>query len=261
MEDTWATRTGVDAFQRYGDVLEILPDAVDADNQMWPLGEWIELYNYGAVDVDLSGWKLQAPSRSLTLHEYNMPLQDNPIVKAGEVVLIALNGTSSFYLKHTSADSIGLVDAGGATVDTVSWSNTVEGEALVAPNSTHAGVGANGATATGDWILAAWKTPGEINPVWPAYTDSTNLVVTEVLPYCNDDSLTPTEDWVEVMNEGLEPLNISRWSVLNSDGERRFIRLDSLWSANSTPKVVLQPGERAVFLMDEWMLTGLGDSF
>ena len=240
---------------------EILPDAVDADNQMWPLGEWIELYNYGAVDVDLSGWKLQAPSRSLTLHEYNMPLQDNPIVKAGEVVLIALNGTSSFYLKHTSADSIGLVDAGGATVDTISWSNTVEGEALVAPNSTHAGVGANGAAATGDWILAAWKTPGEINPVWPAYTDSTNLVVTEVLPYCNDDSLTPTEDWVEIMNEGLEPLNISRWSVLNSDGERRFIRLDSLWSANSTPKVVLQPGERAVFLMDEWMLTGLGDSF
>ena len=240
---------------------EILPDGVDADNQQWPLGEWLELLNYGSVDIDLSGWKLQAPSRTLTLHEYNMPLQSTPIVKAGEVVLIALNGTSSFYLKHTSADSIGLLDATGATVDTISWSSTVEGESLIAPNSTHAGVGPNGSEASGDWILSAWATPGEVNPTWPAYADSTALTVTEVLPYCNDDSILPTEDWVEVMNDGPTPLNISRWSILNADGERRFVRLDSLWSANETPVTMLETGERAVFLMDEWMLSGLGDTF
>jgi len=241
---------------------EILPDAVGSDSQLWPNGEWIELYNYGTSDVDLAGWKLQAASRSFTLHEYNMPLQDNTLVEAGKAVLVALNGTSSFYLKHTSGDSIGLVDAAGSAVDTIAWSETVEGESLVAPNSTHAGVGPNGSGATGNWLLSAWATPGEVNPVWPAYTGSTDLAITEVLPYCNDDSIEPTEDWVEVHNQGTTPLNISRWSVLNADGDRRFIRLSNLWAGgNETPKVVLQPDERAVFTMEEYMLTGLGDAF
>ena len=241
---------------------ELLPDAEGSDSQMWPMGEWIELYNYGTMDVDLAGWKLKAASRSLTLHEFNMPLQDTTVVKGGEAVLIALNGTSSFYLKHTSSDSIGLVDINGVAVDTVSWSDTVEGESLIAPNSTHAGVGPDASNATGNWILSAWATPGEVNPVWAPYTDSTDLAITEVLPYCNDDSIEPTEDWVEVHNTGATPLNISRWSVVNAEGERRFMRLDSLWTeGNQTAKVVLNPDERAVFVMDEYVLTGLGDAF
>ena len=40
------------------------------------------------------------------------------------------------------------------------------------------------------------------------------------------------------------------------------MRLDSLWSAsNATASEVLNPDERAVFVMDEYMLTGLGDAF
>ncbi len=241
---------------------EILPDAVGSDSQTWPNGEWIELYNYGTMDVDVAGWKLQAASRSLTLHEFNMPLQDTTVVKAGEAALVALNGTSSFYLKHTSPDSIGLVDASGSAVDTIAWADTVEGESLVAPNSTHAGVGPNGSSATGNWIQSAWATPGEVNPVWSPYSGSTSLAITEILPYCNDDSIEPTEDWVEVHNTGSTPLNVSRWSVLNADGERRFMRLDSLWApSNTTAKEVLNPGDRAVFVMDEYILTGLGDAF
>ena len=84
-------------------------------------------------------------------------------------MLIALNGTSSFYLKHTAPDSIGLVDAAGSSVDTIAWAETVEGESLLAPNSTHAGVGPNASNATGNWIQSAWATPGEVNPVWAAY--------------------------------------------------------------------------------------------
>ncbi len=243
-------------------ISEVRPEAVGADNQQWPNGEWLELHNYGTMDVDLTGWKLQAASRSMTLHEFNMPFQATPILAAGDVTLVALNGTSSFYLKHTAPDSIGLLDAAGSTVDTITWTDTVEGESLVAPNSTHAGVGPNGSTATGDWILSAWPTPGERNPVWPAYTGSTELAITEVLPYCNDDSITPTEDWVELHNTGSSPLNISRWSVLNADGDRRFVRLSDLWTeANATPSDLLQPDERAVFTMDEWILSGLGDAF
>ena len=49
---------------------------------------------------------------------------------------------------------------------------------------------------------------------------------------------------------------------MTSDGDRRFIRLNSLWAgANETPEVLLQPDERAVFTMEEYVLTGLGDAF
>lgn len=241
---------------------EILPDAVGSDSQMWPQGEWIELYNYGSTDVDVGGWKLKAPSRTLTLHEFNMPLQDNTMVKAGKAVLIALNGTSSFYLKHTTPDSIGLVDAGGAAVDTISWTSTVEGESLVAPNSTHAGVGPNGSNATGGWLLSAWSTPGEVNPVWAPYSGSKEIAITEVLPYCNNDVIEPVEDWVEIRNTGQTPLNISRWSVMTADGDRRFIRTGELWTAsNQTASLVLNADERAVFTMEKFILTGLGDAF
>ena len=162
-----------DGFVRFS---EILPDGVGSDSQTWPNGEWLELLNYGDEDIDVAGWKLQAPSRSLTLHEYNMPLQSSTIIPAGDVALIALNGTSSFYLKHTSADSIGLLDMAGATVDTISWSATAEGESLIPPNSTHAGVGPSGAMNVGDWKQSAWATPGELNPVWPCLTVTSNAV-------------------------------------------------------------------------------------
>ena len=243
---------------------EVMPDGVGSDSQQWPLGEWLEIKNLGDQAIDVGGWKLQAASRTLTLHQYNMPLQSTSMIQPGSVALIALNGTSSFYLKHTTPDSIGLIDATGAVVDTISWSNTVEGEALVAPNSTHAGAGPDG-TAAGsgsDWLLAAWATPGRDNPDWPAYSGSVNATVTEVLAYCNDDSIDPTEDWIEFMNTGDDVLNLSRWRIDTIDQDRRFIRYDSMWNATEGWEATLvQPGERAVFLMDKSMLTGLGDSF
>ena len=120
-------------------------------------GEWLELENHGNTTVDLAGWRLQAASRSLTLHEHNMPLQDTTMVLGGEAVLIALNGTSSFYLKHTTPPAIGLIDPDGAVVDTVGWSTPVEGESLLAPNSTHAGLGLNASSAQGHWRQSANK--------------------------------------------------------------------------------------------------------
>ena len=244
---------------------EVMPDGVGSDSQPWPLGEWLELRNDGDQAIDVGGWKLQAASRTLTLHQYNMPLQSTSVIQAGAVGLIALNGTSSFYLKHTTPDSIGLVDANGAVVDTIGWSSTVEGESLIAPNSSHAGAGPSGTGAgTGsEWVLSAWSSPGKSNPVWPTYADSEDVVVTEVLAYCNDDSIEPVEDWIEFHNTGSEELNLSRWRIDTIDEERRFIRSNAIWNATDEGwnATVMQPGERIVFMMDKGVLTGLGDGF
>ena len=235
---------------------EVLPDAVGADNQAWPLGEWLELENHGTEPVDLSGWRLQASGRTLALHEHNLPFQSTTTVPAGEVALVALNGTSAFYLKHTAPDAISLLDPDGAIVDTIAWNATVEGESLVAPNSTHAGVGLNASQATGHWRLAAWPTPGEVNPSWDAYNGSTALVFTEILPYCNDESIAPASDWFEIHNVGTTAVNLNRWSVQNDDADRRFIREGALWN---TTNLDLAPGERAVVQTDTWIVSGLGD--
>ena len=254
------------AIDNTGEVMfsEIMPDAVGSDSQQWPLGEWLEIKNHGDQAIDVGGWKLQAASRTLTLHQYNMPLQSTSMIEAGDVALIALNGTSSFYLKHTTPDSIGLVDATGAVIDTISWSSTVEGESLVAPNSTHAGAGPDGTGAGGgtDWLLSAWTSPGRVNPVWPEYTGTENVSVSEVLAYCNDDSIEPVEDWIEFENTGDEVLNLSRWRIDTIDQERRFIRADAMWNSTENWEAThVQPGARAVFLMDKSILTGVGDSF
>ena len=255
------------AMESTGEVFftEVMPDGVGSDSQQWPLGEWLEIKNGGDQAIDVAGWKLQAASRTLTLHQYNMPLQDTSVLQSGAVALIVLNGTSSFYLKHTTPDSIGLVDANGAVVDTIGWSSSVEGESLIAPNSTHAGAGPSGTAAgTGsDWILSAWVSPGKDNPEWPEFTGSESVVVTEVLAYCNDNSVEPTEDWIEFLNTGNESLNLSRWRIDTIDQDRRFIRSTSMWNNTDLGwnATVVLPGERVVFLMDISVLSGLGDSF
>ena len=239
---------------------EVFPDAVGSDSQQWPLGEWLEVYNNGTMALDVGGWKLQSAGRSLTLHQFNMPLQSTSVIQPGEVALIALNGTTSFYLKHTTPDSIVLIDANSNTVDSVSWVSTVEGESLIPSNSTHAGAGPDGtgASNSSDWIQSAWATPGEINPVWPAYSGSHELTLTEILAYCDDDSVNPVEDWIEVMNTGDEDINMSRWRIDSDDGDRRFLRTSSMWNM-STDTMMLAPQERAVFLMDDDIISGLGD--
>jgi len=240
---------------------EVFPDAVGNDNQQWPLGEWLEIYNNGTAALDVGGWKLQSSnSRSLTLHQFNMPLQATSIIQPGDVALIALNGTTSFYLKHTTPDSIILIDGNGNMVDSISWVSTTEGESLIAPNSTHAGAGplGTGASNGSDWIQSAWATPGEGNPVWPMYAGTHDLVLTEILAYCNDDSIDPLEDWVEVMNVGTLDLNLSRWRVDSSDGDRRFFRTTSMWN-QTDDSMLLAPQERAVLLMENNVISGLGD--
>ncbi|MDA1131178.1 MAG: lamin tail domain-containing protein [archaeon] len=248
-----------------GDIVisEIYPDAIGADSQNWPLGEWVELYNRGTSIISLAGWKLTAQGRSLSLHEYNMPFKTNSDIAPGESVLVVLNGTSSFYLKHTSADIISLTNGNGINIHNVSWDNTVEGESLIEPTSMHAGagiLGTNASTGT-DWVQSAWPTPGQLNPPWPEYIGSEDLQMTEILPYCNDGSVSPADDWIELQNVGVEAINLSRWRFDTIGEDRVFIREDNIWINGINPEInLLLPQERAVILLDNWIVSGLGDT-
>ena len=239
-------------------ITEVLPDAVGSDSASYPNGEWIEIQNMGTEEVDVAGWRFSAHGRTLTLHQYNMPAKSDTILQSGETVLIALNGTSQFYLKHTTPDQIFLYDGNGVAVHSAQWTHTLEGVSLINHTETHAGAGPSGTNAPSssttwseiDWLNSAWSTPGEENPVWPAYSGSEDITVTEIATACELPTFQPAADWIEFYNHGTSDINLSRW-MLHADYStnplmgRQFIDASMLYDSTSDD-AILSPMERVV---------------
>ena len=239
-------------------ITEVLPDAVGSDSASYPSGEWIEIQNIGSEEVDVAGWRFSAASRTLILHQYNMPAKSDTVLQPGETVLIALNGTSQFYLKHTTPDQIFLYDGNGVAVHSAQWTHTLEGVSLINNTETHAGAGPSGTNAPSssttwneaDWLNSAWSTPGEENPVWPAYSGSEDLIVTEIATSCDNSAFQPGPDWIEFYNQGTSDINLSRW-ILHADYltnplmGRQFIDASMLWESTSGD-AILTPMSRVV---------------
>ncbi|MEC7253775.1 MAG: lamin tail domain-containing protein [Candidatus Thermoplasmatota archaeon] len=236
-------------------ITEVLPDAVGSDSASYPDGEWLEIRNMGAEEVDVAGWRFSATGRTLILHQYNMPSKSDTVLQPGETTLIALNGTSQFYLKHTTPDQIFLYDGNGVAVHSAQWTHTLEGVSLINHTETHAGAGPSGTNAPSssttwseiDWLNSAWSTPGEENPVWPAYSGSEDLLVTEIATACDLPTFQPAADWIELYNNGSSEINLSRW-ILHADYAtnplmgRQFIDANMLY--DSTSDAILSPMER-----------------
>ena len=239
-------------------ITEVLPDAVGSDSASYPNGEWIEIQNMGTEEVDVAGWRFSATSRTLILHQYNMPAKSDTVLQPGETVLIALNGTSQFYLKHTTPDQIFLYDGNGVAVHSAQWTHTLEGVSLINHTETHAGAGPSGTNAPSssttwseiDWLNSAWSTPGEENPVWPAYAGSEDITVTEIATACELPTFQPAADWIEFYNHGTSDINLSRW-MLHADYTtnplmgRQFIDASMLWESTAE-STILSPMERVV---------------
>ena len=239
---------------------EVLPDSYGVDTQSWPNGEWLEVFNNDSMAVDLTGWKLKASnSRSFTIGAYNLPLQNDAIIQPGEVALIALNGTNSFYLKHTT-DIITLTDANAGIVDSVGWNHSSKNISLVAPGSSHAGYTTSNPAGVTGWVEPAWSTPGQVNPVWPSYEEGNELVLTEYMGWC-DANGNNYADWIEVYNNDTTSINLSRWRI-DTDNQRFFVThlgqtnvLDqNLISANQTISTVLNPGDYALISLPRSIL-------
>ena len=239
-------------------ITEVLPDAIGSDSASYPNGEWIEIQNMGTEEVDVAGWRFTAAGRTLILHQYNMPSKSDTVLQAGETTLIALNGTSQFYLKHTTPDQIFLYDGNGVAVHSAQWSHTIEGVSMINNSESHAGAGPSGTNAPSssttwgveDWLNSAWATPGEENPVWPAYAGSESVIVTEIVTSCDLPSFQPAADWIELYNDGTNDINLSRW-ILGADYTsnplmgRQFIDASMLWESTSN-NTILAPMSRIV---------------
>ena len=97
---------------------EILPNPTGTDTGQ----EWIELYNYGADDVNLRGWKLDDIDGGSTPYEF----KEDKIIEAhgyavfkNDVTKIALNNDT---------DSARLISSDGVIVDQVDYNKVYEGQ-------------------------------------------------------------------------------------------------------------------------------------
>ena len=236
-EPKHASLTGEIAFN------EIMPDAVGNDTHSWPDGEWIELINTGNDTVDLANWHFTSGPRNFNINPHQLPLKSDTMVAPGEIVLVAINGSQGFYLRNTNTDTIELRDSTNQIISTLTYNSSEEGESNWFWN--------------GDWTQAPWPTPGAANPQTSPYIGDTTIEITEILAHCSDGSIIPGDDWVEVLNNGTQSIDLSAWRMISGDGELMHMRPGWQWNDTS---MIITPGDRYVFTVPNWFISGLGDS-
>ncbi|MBT3222167.1 MAG: lamin tail domain-containing protein, partial [Proteobacteria bacterium] len=95
------------------------PDSTDTDK------EWIEIYNNGGAQVDITGWKIRAATSTFAT-KYTFPATTT--IDPGEYIVVAgsLAGITTPHIDGlgfgnatSSADAVKLEDDTGATIDMV----------------------------------------------------------------------------------------------------------------------------------------------
>ncbi|MBB2975504.1 hypothetical protein FHX49_001070 [Microbacterium endophyticum] len=204
--------------------------------------DWVEFYNPSTEALDISGYEIRDNSDD---HRWQFPAGSS--IAAGEYLVVdeATMGLSggvesrfSAAIGIGSADRIRLYDAELTMIDdSLPWSG-------------HAAIDGDAAAATlarcpdgeGDFVLA-YPTPGESNScVLP------DVVINEV------ESNGDATDWIEVINMGSTTVDLSGWSVMDSDPVKH--------SSETTPLpegTTLAPGALFVFDQPTNFTFGLGN--
>ncbi|MDO8953188.1 MAG: CotH kinase family protein [Draconibacterium sp.] len=217
-------------------------------------GDWVEIYNWGRVDLDISGWILKDDDDS---HQFVIP--ENTILKSKEFLVICRN-TNNFKAIHPNVahylgnmdfglasvgDEVRLFTNAGVLVDSVSFKSELpwpvepngNGPTLELRHYSH-----NGAVAE-SWKAALENlgTPGRENSVT---TGSDLLVINysekQLQIYPNPFT---SETRIKIENNGLAPIKIQIYSM---DGRlvrsEIILKNEYVWRGDNQAGQQLQPG-------------------
>lgn len=167
--------------------------------------DWIELINPGTSDLDLSGYELRDNS-----DDHRWFFAAGSTIAAGARLVVEastagvdVNGAPQTFTAAIGiggSDSIRLYDDAGTQLDTYAWAGhpAIDGDEAAAS-------WARCPDATGGFALAN-VTPGQPNVcVLPS------VAVNEV------ESNGDATDWVEVVNTGSQPIDLTGWTLMDSD--------------------------------------------
>lgn len=173
--------------------------------------DWLEFVNPGGQALDISGYEIRDNADD---HRWRFPAGSS--IQAGEYLLVEASTQGLIYNDQTqgwdentfeaaigigSGDSIRVYEATGALIQEHSWTEhaAIDGDAALATLG-------RCPDATGEFALAH-PTPGAANEcVTPA------VAINEI----ESNGGTPG-DWVEIINIGDTPVDISGWTVMDND--------------------------------------------
>jgi hypothetical protein len=217
-------------------------------------GDWIELYNWGRVDLDISGWIFKDDDDS---HQFVLP--ENTILKSDGYLVICRDSVS-FLANHpevhnqignfdfglgSAGDAVRLFDTTGELVDSVLFGSDLPWP--VEPN------GAGPTLELREYQLEntnaeSWKsslvaggTPGMVNSITTGnnyLTDGNSESHLEIYP-----NPFHTQTIISLKNNGFEPTRISIYSmdgrlILNKQTEEN----EFVWRGENQAGQKVQPG-------------------
>lgn len=208
--------------------------------------DWVELMNTGTEALDVSGYELRDNSND---HRWRFP--DRSTIAAGALLVVDAKSSGLIYddqaktfaegtfeaaISIGSGDSIRLYDKGSNLLDEYSWTAhaSYDGDAAKASYGRYP-------DGTGAFRLTK-ETKGTANEYY-----APTIVINEV------ESDGDATDWVEIMNTGTQPVDISGWYLLDNDPVGH--KADVTPVPNGT---TLAPGELYVFDKNKNFTFGLG---
>jgi hypothetical protein len=214
-----------------GDILinELVADPEEGEK------EWIELYNPTRNEVELSGWSIENGAGSSIMLSGTLGSQD---LKKFFIVDLP----PGFF--KNSGEHIELRNARKVLIDMVTYGDWDDGDLLdnapraLDPGSiARAGDGANTFHNRSDFRVTTTPTRGEANRITRDSDETSHapssLVISEILP--NPASQKPNDEFIELYNNGSEPVNLEGWTLNNADG-RAFT-----FHAQLTQAIVIDP--------------------
>ena len=127
-------------------ITEFLPDPQGNDASPMPDGEWIELFNYGILELDLTGIKLKDKANHELIISDTTTYEQ--IIKPNEYLIIYANNKSGF-LNNDGLEEIQLLTPEEIEIEKIVYSDSREGNSWSKINNA--------------WHLTI-PTPGEDNP-------------------------------------------------------------------------------------------------
>lgn len=167
--------------------------------------DWVEIYNYGTEDMDISGWYVVDDKGQERLTEGSaVQLPQGTVLTAGSyLVLKGEDGTENvvFTFGLGKEDTVTLCDSEGSTVDSYSWSAHAAGTYSRNPDG------------TGEFTDQE-STKGLTNIISEPEPSEGKLVINEIN--------SQPDDWIEIMNIGETTVDLTDYELRDSDDDHRW---------------------------------------
>ncbi|HHT24064.1 MAG TPA: LPXTG cell wall anchor domain-containing protein, partial [Clostridiaceae bacterium] len=201
--------------------------------------DWVELYNYSTEDVNISGWIISDDKGLARLDDGSTnPFPEATIIKAGEFLVFDVD-VAPYNFGLGKNDAVNLYDQDKNLIDSMSYT----GHALDTWGRVPDGTGA---------FVETLASKGQVN------VENTNIVEDEYIESTLKINEIETnhdvfEDYVEIINIGEQPVDISGWYIMDDDPVGHASQFIPVAAGT-----IIEPGQLFVFDTNSHFTFGLG---